>query len=93
MRRALLAVAIALALTALAGAQAATARKVTVPNVVGLITAKAQARLRAAKLTPHVRHVKSLKLVGTVVGQRPRARTRVAPRTRVTISVSSGPGP
>jgi len=92
--RAALAVLLALALGAgAAAAPAAVARKVSVPNVVGLAKATAQARLRTARLRPHVVYVKSLKNVGTVVAERPRAGAKVKTGTRVTLSISSGPGP
>jgi beta-lactam-binding protein with PASTA domain len=71
----------------------ATSAKVTVPGVVGRLQAGAARRLRAARLRPHAVQVRSLALVGTVVAQRPAAGKRVAAGTRVTISVSGGPGP
>jgi len=70
-----------------------TTRRVVVPNVVGLQTAPAVKRVRGAGLRPYVVRVKSNEAVGVVVFQRPHARARVAPRTRVTLSVSRGPGP
>ena len=63
------------------------------PNVVGAPKATAQARLLAAHLRPRAVYVKSLRLVGTVVAEDPRAGRRVLVNTRVTISVSRGPGP
>jgi len=67
------------------------ATKVRVPNVVGLTWPAAERRLRGRDLRARVAYVKSLKLVGTVVAQRPTAGARVVRRTRVSISVSSGP--
>jgi beta-lactam-binding protein with PASTA domain len=90
---ALVVAAVAVALAAVALAPASTARKVAVPNVVGLQEANALKRLRAAALRPYVVRVRSLQPVDAVVAQRPHARAKVAPRTRVTISVSRGPGP
>jgi serine/threonine-protein kinase len=89
---------VALLLTLALGAGAAAARaeatrEVSVPNVVGLAKTTAQTRLRTARLRPHAVYVKSLKNVGTVVAERPRAGTKAKTGTRVTISVSRGPGP
>ena len=75
------------------GAAAPVASKVTVPNVVGRLQAPAQAQLRRAHLRPSVVHVHSLRLVGTVVAERPRAGAKVRTGSRVALSVSSGPGP
>jgi eukaryotic-like serine/threonine-protein kinase len=66
---------------------------VTVPDLVGLSSDAAEARLRSLRLTPHVVFVHSLAVVGNVVAQQPAAGARVARGTRVTISVSGGPGP
>jgi beta-lactam-binding protein with PASTA domain len=66
---------------------------VTVPDLVGLSSDEAAARLRALGLTPQVVSVHSLEVAGTVVAQEPAAGVRVARGTRVTISVSGGPGP
>jgi len=74
-------------------APAIVTRKVTVPNVVGLQQANAEQHLRAARLRPYVVRVRSNLPVDAVVVQMPRAHTRVALRTRVTIAVSRGPGP
>jgi beta-lactam-binding protein with PASTA domain len=74
-------------------ADVSAATKVTVPNVVGLTWQTAGRRLRARDLRARVVYAKSLELVGTVVTQKPAAGARVIRRTRVSISVSSGPGP
>ena len=93
-RCAVVAVLLAVALaTGAAAAPAAVARKVSVPNVVGLAKTTAQTRLRTAGLRPHAVYVRSLKNVGTVVAERPRAGAKVKTGTRVTISISRGPGP
>jgi beta-lactam-binding protein with PASTA domain len=67
--------------------------RTTVPHLLGLQTVVAQSRLRRAGLRSRVIHVKSLKQVGTVVAQSIRPGVKVALRTRVSISISSGPGP
>jgi eukaryotic-like serine/threonine-protein kinase len=66
---------------------------VTVPALVGLSSDDAEARLRELGLTPHLVYVHSLAVVGNVVAQEPAAGARVARGTRVTISISGGPGP
>src|SRR5262249_9638572 len=72
---------------------AAPAAKVTVPNVVGRLQAAAKTRLRRAHLRPHVVRVKSPELVGTVVAEKPRPGAKIPAGSRVTISISAGPGP
>ena len=67
--------------------------RANVPQLIGLQTVAAQRRLRQLGLAAHVTHVKSLEPVGTVVAQSVRAGLKVALGTRVTISISSGPGP
>jgi penicillin-binding protein 1A len=59
-----------------------------VPNVVGLTLARAQARLRRARLLPQAPR----EAAGTarVVSQRPRARAAAAPRLPVTLVVKGG---
>ena len=84
---------VAVTFGAAAVAPASTTRKVTVPSVVGLQQARAETRLRAAGLRPYVVRVKSNQPVDVVVAQKPHARAKVVRRTRVTISVSRGPGP
>jgi eukaryotic-like serine/threonine-protein kinase len=86
-------VAVAGTFGAAAVAPASSTPKVAVPSVVGLQQAKAETRLRAAGLRPYVVRVNSNQPVGAVVAQKPHARAKVARRTRVTISVSRGPGP
>jgi beta-lactam-binding protein with PASTA domain len=67
--------------------------RAAVPQLSGLETAAAQRRLRQLGLAARVIHVKSLQPVGTVVAQSVKAGLKVALGTRVTISISSGPGP
>jgi serine/threonine-protein kinase len=66
---------------------------VTVPDVIGRQKAAAQERLREGGLTPHVVYVKSLAPVQSVVAQSPKVGVKVVLGTRVSISVSIGPGP
>lgn len=66
---------------------------VSVPNVVGLQEDDARARLRAVGLEPAVVSVHSLSQVASVVAQHPAPGVDVARSSRVTISVSGGPGP
>jgi beta-lactam-binding protein with PASTA domain len=66
---------------------------VTVPDVVGLQRVDAVGRLAKLGLTPHAVTVKSLRAVGTVVGQHPARRAAAVLGDRVTIFVSGGPGP
>lgn len=63
------------------------------PAPAALETAMAQIRLRRAGLRSRVIHVKSLQAVGTVVAQSIKAGVKVALGRRVSISISSGPGP
>jgi serine/threonine-protein kinase len=65
----------------------------TVPDLVGAEKDAAEQRLQGIGLDPNVVYVQSLQLVGTVVAQDPGGGTMVDPGTRVTISISSGPGP
>ena len=64
---------------------------VTVPSVVDIPVATAEARIRAAGLVPEVQEVASPKEDGTVVDQNPPANERVSQGSKVTLSVSSGP--
>ena len=64
---------------------------VTVPSVVDIPVATAEARVRAAGLVPEVQEVASPKEDGTVVDQNPQANERVSQGSKVTLSVSSGP--
>ena len=92
---------IALVLVALAVAQPTVAgvlsvpaaSRTTVPQLLGLQIATAQKRLHKAGLASRVVYVKSLALVGSVVAQRPKAGVNVRLGTRVSLSISSGPGP
>jgi beta-lactam-binding protein with PASTA domain len=72
---------------------AAGAAQVAVPDVIGDEKDLAEQRLQVAGLSPNVLYVESLHLVGTVVAQDPPGGARVDPGTRVTISISRGPGP
>jgi eukaryotic-like serine/threonine-protein kinase len=65
---------------------------VTVPAVVGLTRANAEAQLQTAGLTARVREVPSEKPVGTVVAQSPPPRQQVRRGSPVTLNVSKGPG-
>jgi beta-lactam-binding protein with PASTA domain len=67
--------------------------RAAVPQLSGLQTAAAQRRLRQLGLAARVTYVKSLQPVGTVVAQSVKGGLEVALGTRVTISISSGPGP
>jgi beta-lactam-binding protein with PASTA domain len=69
------------------------ASRTTVPELLGRQTAAAQTRLHQSGLGSRVIHVKSLQAVGTVVAQSLKAGVEVALATRVSISISSGPGP
>ena len=66
--------------------------QVKVPNVVGEQAPDAAARLVDAGLKPRVRRVRSEEAVGVVVRQSPPAGRTVEKTSRVTLSVSSGPG-
>jgi serine/threonine-protein kinase len=66
---------------------------VSVPDLMGQLTDAAQQHVSDLGLAPFVVYVESLRLVGTVIAQTPAAGTRVAPGSRVTISISRGPGP
>src|SRR5262249_50077709 len=72
---------------------AAPAARGSVPNVVGRLQAPAELRLRRAHLRTSALRIHSLALVGTAVAEKPRAGAKVAVGSRVTISVSAGPGP
>lgn len=65
--------------------------KVTVPSVVSMPKETAEATLRAANLVPVVSSANSDKEIGTVIDQSPGAQEQVAPQTKVTITVSTGP--
>ena len=80
-------------IVATAGAAAPAPGRVVVPDVVGQEQDAAEQRLRGAGLTSNAVSVHSLQLVGTVVAEVPAAGATVDRGTRVTISISSGPGP
>jgi beta-lactam-binding protein with PASTA domain/predicted Ser/Thr protein kinase len=65
---------------------------VTVPSVVTLQEAQAVDRLRSAGFEPFVTRTRSEKDAGEVIQQDPQANEKRPARTRVTITVSSGPG-
>jgi serine/threonine-protein kinase len=95
---ALLAVAViaALVLLGLAGKAVfggdKAAPKVSVPNVISLTQVEAVSKLRAAGFVAAVSTAKSDADKGKVIDQNPRPSVLVAPKTTVTITVSSGPG-
>ena len=62
---------------------------VTVPNVVGLKTASATAKVRAAKLNPTTRLIRSGRPAGVVIAQSPVAGKKVGKGETVTLSVSN----
>ena len=64
---------------------------VTVPSVVNLPVATAEAKIRAAELVPEVQSVPSTKEEGTVVEQNPQGGEQVQRNSKVTLSVSAGP--
>jgi serine/threonine-protein kinase len=95
---ALLAVAViaALVLLGLAGKAVfggdKAAPKVTVPSVISLTQAEAVAKLRSVGFVAAVSTAKSDADKGKVIDQNPQPGETVAPKTTVTITVSSGPG-
>jgi serine/threonine-protein kinase len=84
-------VAMVLAGQSLFGGQDPGAQRVSVPAVIDLPVATAEARIRAADLVPEVQEVPSTKEEGTVVEQNPQADESVPTGSKVTLSVSSGP--
>jgi beta-lactam-binding protein with PASTA domain len=87
---ALLAIAVACVATAAVGHPAATSKPVTVPAVVGLKSAVAQQRLRASGLRFVRVFVHSTRVAGTVLRQRPAARTRANHGTIVRLTIATG---
>jgi len=90
-----LAVVAALVLVALAGKAmfgSTPAPKVAVPTVISLTQAQAVAKLRSAGLVESVSTATSDAAKGTVTDQNPRPGAQVLARTKVNITVSSGPG-
>jgi serine/threonine-protein kinase len=75
------------------GTTTTSARRVRVPNVVGMQQAAAQRRLNSTGLGSRVVYVSSAKPSGQVIGQSPSAGTSVARGTRVRIDVSLGSSP
>lgn len=64
--------------------------KVEVPDVTGLPTARALARLRAAELRPTAQEASSFEPKGTVLRQIPRAGTEVPTNSEAVVIVSAG---
>jgi beta-lactam-binding protein with PASTA domain len=69
-----------------------TATGVVVPKVVGLGQRDAFARIERVRLKADSFPVASSRPRGTVISQRPAGGTRAAPRSRVRLEVSLGPG-
>jgi eukaryotic-like serine/threonine-protein kinase len=91
-----LAVIAALVLVALAGRSLLSGEKavpnLTVPSVIGLTQKEAVARLTTAGFVAVPTTAKSQEEKGKVIDQVPAAKEQHPPRTRVTITISSGPG-
>lgn len=64
---------------------------VSVPGVIDMPLASAEAKIRAAALVPEVQEVPSTKEEGTVVDQNPQEGEKVQRNSKVTLSVSAGP--
>jgi len=90
------AVVVALALLGLAGKAVFTANneppKVTVPTVLNLTQAQAEAKLRAAGFDPVATFAANPAAKGKVIDQSPQAGEKFPANTKVAITVSSGPG-
>ena len=90
------AVVVALALLGLAGKAVFTANneapKVTVPTVLNLTQAQAEAKLRSAGFDPVATKAANPAAEGKVIDQSPQAGEKFPANTKVTITVSSGPG-
>jgi glucose/arabinose dehydrogenase len=72
-------------------AAAPAAKRCTVPRVIGMRLAKAKARIRRSNCrVGKIRPVKSRRVRGRVVSQRPRAGRRLARGTRVHLNISRG---
>jgi beta-lactam-binding protein with PASTA domain/predicted Ser/Thr protein kinase len=67
--------------------------QVVVPNLVGMNSNDAVAKLAGLKLRYDVHDIPSRKPQGTVIAQKPAARAKVDEQTKVRINVSSGPRP
>jgi serine/threonine-protein kinase len=90
-----LAVVAALVLVALAGRAmfgSTPTPKVAVPTVISLTQTQAVAKLRAVGLVENVSTATNDAAKGTVTDQSPRAGEQVPAKTKVNITVSSGPG-
>jgi beta-lactam-binding protein with PASTA domain/predicted Ser/Thr protein kinase len=68
------------------------AKKVTVPNVIGISDAAAKVKLNRAGLEIDIAQVVSDKPKGIVISQNPTFGTKVKDGTIVSVSVSAGPG-
>jgi beta-lactam-binding protein with PASTA domain/predicted Ser/Thr protein kinase len=91
-----LAVVVALALLGLAGKAVFNANneppKVTVPTVLNLTQAQAEAKLRSAGFNPVATFAINPAAKGKVIDQSPQAGEKFPANTKVAITVSSGPG-
>jgi serine/threonine-protein kinase len=68
-------------------------KQVTIPNLVGLSSNDAVAKLTQLNLRYDVHDIASSKPEGTVIAQKPDAGAKVVEKTQVRINVSSGPKP
>jgi len=66
-------------------------QRIETPDLVGLTAAEARRQLAALGLTVEIVRLSSSRPVGTVLRQAPRAGSRLAEKSRVTLTVSSGP--
>jgi serine/threonine-protein kinase len=91
-----LAVVVALALLGLAGKAVFNANneapKLTVPTVLNLTQAQAEAKLRSAGFDPVATFATNPAAKGKVIDQSPQAGEKFPANTKVAITVSSGPG-
>ena len=81
------------ATTTTATTTAAPPGTATVPNLVGEAFGPALRRLEASKLRSTVVYARSTQPRGTVTAQRPAAGSKLAPGSRVRVTVSAGPSP
>lgn len=66
-------------------------QRVETPDLVGMTVAEARRQLAALGLTVEIVRLSSSRPTGTVLRQAPRAGSRLAEKSRVTLTVSSGP--
>jgi beta-lactam-binding protein with PASTA domain len=66
-------------------------QRIEVPDLVGLTASDARRQLADLGLTAEIVRLSSPEPVGTVLRQAPRAGSRLAEKSRVTLTVSSGP--